>query len=91
VHTVTHCWKCFDRHFTGEEKTVNNDEHGYNVDPTWHLDIGATDHITDELDKLTMREKYTGGENRSMQPMVEVCVLTMLAILHFTLHIVFYP
>jgi hypothetical protein len=26
------------------------------------MDIGATDHITGELDKLTIRDKYTGGD-----------------------------
>jgi hypothetical protein len=41
---------------------VKNAEHGYNVDMAWYSDIGATDHITGELDKLTMREKYTGRE-----------------------------
>lgn len=27
------------------------------------MDSGATDHITGELDKLTMRDKYNGGEH----------------------------
>jgi hypothetical protein len=36
--------------------------HGYNIDPTWYSDTGATDHVTSELDKLVMREKYTGQE-----------------------------
>jgi hypothetical protein len=61
-HMVTCCWKRFDHHYTGEEKMVKNAEHGYNVDMAWYSDIGATDHITGELDKLTMREKYTGRE-----------------------------
>jgi hypothetical protein len=26
------------------------------------MDSGATDHITGELDKLTVRDKYTGGD-----------------------------
>jgi hypothetical protein len=35
---------------------------GYNVDPMWYSDTGATDHITSELDKLAVCEKYTGQE-----------------------------
>jgi hypothetical protein len=35
-HTVLLYWNCFDRNFTGEEKTVNNVEApGYNVNPAW--------------------------------------------------------
>jgi hypothetical protein len=30
----------------------------YNVDTDWYTDTGATDHITSDLNKLTMREKY---------------------------------
>jgi histone deacetylase 1/2 len=32
------------------------------VDTNWYSDTGATDHITDELEKLTMKEKYNGRE-----------------------------
>jgi hypothetical protein len=32
------------------------------VDTNWYGDTGATDHITGELNKLTMKEKYTGRE-----------------------------
>jgi hypothetical protein len=31
-------------------------------DPSWYLDTGATDHVTGELEKLAMRERYKGGE-----------------------------
>jgi histone deacetylase 1/2 len=34
----------------------------YNLDPNWYNDTGATDHITSDLDRLTLREKYTGGD-----------------------------
>jgi hypothetical protein len=36
--------------------------HGYNVDTTWYSNTRATDHVTSELDKLAMREKYIGQE-----------------------------
>jgi hypothetical protein len=57
------CWKRFDRNFTSEEKMVNNaDGPCYNVDLAWYSDTGTTDHITSELDKLAVREKYTSPE-----------------------------
>jgi hypothetical protein len=34
----------------------------YGVDTNWYADIGASDHITGELEKLTMREKYGGRD-----------------------------
>jgi hypothetical protein len=34
----------------------------YNVDKNWYTDTGATDHITGELEKLSFREKYNGGD-----------------------------
>jgi hypothetical protein len=55
--------KCFDRNFIDEEKTTNITKGPkYNVDPAWYSDTGATDHITSELDKLAVREKYNGQE-----------------------------
>ena len=34
----------------------------YGVDTNWYVDIGATDHIMGELDKLTLRDRYIGDE-----------------------------
>jgi hypothetical protein len=34
----------------------------YTVDNNWYANSGATDHITSELDKLAIRDKYTGTE-----------------------------
>jgi hypothetical protein len=34
----------------------------YMVDPNWYTDSGATDHITGELEKLALWEKYHGDE-----------------------------
>jgi hypothetical protein len=33
----------------------------YGVDTNWYSDTGATDHITGELDKLTVRDHYQGS------------------------------
>jgi hypothetical protein len=61
--TVTQCWKRFDTNFTRVEKAANNAEGpGYNIDTAWYSDTGTTDHVTSELDKLAVREKYTGQE-----------------------------
>jgi hypothetical protein len=35
---------------------------GYNVDTAWYSDTRATDHITSELDKIVVHEKYMGQE-----------------------------
>jgi hypothetical protein len=42
----------------------------------WYSDTGATDHITSDLDRLTMRERYQGGDQ------VQVGNGTDLQILH---------
>lgn len=34
----------------------------YGVDTYWYMDTGTTDHITSELEKLTARDKYHGGD-----------------------------
>jgi hypothetical protein len=33
----------------------------YGVDSNWYADSGATDHVTGELDKLAVKDNYTGG------------------------------
>ena len=34
----------------------------YGVDTNWYLDTGATDHVTGDLDKLAVRDRYNGDE-----------------------------
>jgi histone deacetylase 1/2 len=34
----------------------------YTVDPGWYADSGATDHLTSELDKLSVKERYGGKD-----------------------------
>lgn len=48
----------------------------FKVDPNWYSDTGATDHITSDLNRLTMRERYQGGDQ------VQVGNGTDLQILH---------
>jgi histone deacetylase 1/2 len=41
---------------------VNTATTSYNVEPAWYMDTGATDHITNDLDRLHIRERYNGNE-----------------------------
>ena len=62
-HTVIKCWKCFDHSFTGEEKNANvAASSSYSVDTNWYVDSSATDHITGEMEKLAVKDKYTSNE-----------------------------
>jgi hypothetical protein len=47
-HVVFKCYKLFDPHYTGEEKSVNF-VNSYGVDSNWYVDSGATNHVTGEL------------------------------------------
>lgn len=45
----------------GNQRSANS-AHSYGVDTNWYLDTGATDHVTDELEKLAVRDRYTGTD-----------------------------
>jgi len=52
-HPTLNCFKRFDQSFSGPpQKSASAATSGY----------GATDHITSELDKLSVRDRYHGGE-----------------------------
>nr|CAE04324.1 OSJNBb0016D16.15 [Oryza sativa Japonica Group] len=51
-HTAADCWYRFDEDYVADEKLAAAATNSY----------GATDHITGELEKLTTKEKYNGGE-----------------------------
>lgn len=34
----------------------------YKIDLNWYSDTGTTDHITSDLDRLAVRERYQRGE-----------------------------
>jgi phage tail tube protein FII len=61
---VLRWYKRFDRDFTdpAEIKSASSATTSYGVDTSWYSDTGASDHITSELDKLTMKEKYHGSD-----------------------------
>ena len=35
---------------------------GYGVDSNWYTDSGSTDHVTGDLEKLSVRDKYKGQD-----------------------------
>jgi hypothetical protein len=45
------------------DKKIPGSTSSYHVDPRWYVDTGATDHLTNELDKQTMKEQYHGKEH----------------------------
>nr|AAT85031.1 putative polyprotein [Oryza sativa Japonica Group]ABF96679.1 retrotransposon protein, putative, Ty1-copia subclass [Oryza sativa Japonica Group] len=60
-HTVCDCWYRYDENFVPDERFAGTAV-SYGVDTNWYLDTGATDHVTGELDKLTVRDKYHGND-----------------------------
>jgi hypothetical protein len=70
-HTTLYCWKCFDKYYSGPEKMANSAAASYNLDLAWYADSGDTNHITGDLDKLTMKDNY-GGQDKCMLPTARV-------------------
>ena len=66
-HSVIKCYKCFDPTFTGPpQKSAAAATASYGVDTNWYVDSGATDHVTGDLEKLTVRDKYGGHDQVHM-------------------------
>ena len=61
-HTAAECWHRFDENFVPDQRLAAAATNSYGVDTNWYTDTGATDHITSELDKLTVKNKYHGGD-----------------------------
>ncbi|XP_071676645.1 uncharacterized protein [Lolium perenne] len=72
-HVASNCFKRFKREFRGvgyndkfAERQAASATQGhtpsYPVDPSWYADTGATDHLTNELAKLHMKEPYQGKD-----------------------------
>jgi hypothetical protein len=62
-HSAKDCWYRFeedDDTSSQDEKVVGAAEGSYGVDTNWYVHSGATNHITGELEKVTMRERYHG-------------------------------
>jgi histone deacetylase 1/2 len=61
-HIALNCWKRFQKNYHGPERTAGAAIGSYGIDTNWYADSGATDHITGELEKLQVRDRYTGNE-----------------------------
>jgi hypothetical protein len=61
-HSALHCYKRFEASYNREEKHANVATTVYIVDMEWYTDTSATDHVTSELDKLAIQEKYHGSD-----------------------------
>ena len=63
-HLVVRCFKRFNPNFTGppQKSASSASTTSYGADTNWYVDSGATDHITGELEKLSYRDNYRGGE-----------------------------
>jgi hypothetical protein len=65
-HVMHRCFKRFVRSFSGEEKTTTPATTSYGIDTNWYADSGITDHITSDLGKLYVRDKYGGNDQVHM-------------------------
>jgi hypothetical protein len=75
-HLASRCFKRFQRDFLGvgndgrftarQLAMANAVSHSQpsssSVDPRWYVDIGATDHLTNDFEKMQVKEPYTGQE-----------------------------
>jgi histone deacetylase 1/2 len=61
-HNAANCWHRFDADYVPDEKNANAVAHVYGVASNWYTDTGAADHITSELDKLVIHDKYNGDD-----------------------------
>jgi hypothetical protein len=62
-HTANKCWYRYDENFVPDPRHVAAAAMtSYTVDTNWYTDTGATDHITGDLNKLALREKYNGDD-----------------------------
>jgi hypothetical protein len=61
-HAADRCWHRFEEDYVPDERNASAAMNSYSVDNTWYTDTGATDHITGELEKLSIRDKYNGGD-----------------------------
>jgi hypothetical protein len=61
-HTVIKCYKRFDHSFTDASEQKSASSASYGIDTNWYMDSDATDNITGYLEKLTVRDEYSGND-----------------------------
>jgi hypothetical protein len=61
-HEARDCWYHYDEDDNEYQSKSAGAAAGYGVDTNWYADSGATDHITSDLKKMTVRDKYGGQD-----------------------------
>ena len=62
-HIVVRYWHRMDEFYQDEPpSTTVESTSSYKINPNWYSDTGATNHITSDLDRFVVRERYHGGE-----------------------------
>lgn len=61
-HSAAECWHRFDENFVPDQRLVAAATNSYGVDTNWYTDTGATDHMTSNLEQLSLKKKYHGGD-----------------------------
>jgi hypothetical protein len=61
-HTANNCWHRFEEDYVPEPRTVAAATSSVGVDNNWYTDSGTTDHITGDLDRLTMHDHYADAD-----------------------------
>jgi hypothetical protein len=60
-HSAAKCWYRYDQG-NEEDHNASATTTSYNIDPSWYADVGATYHITNDLEKVIIKEKYQGND-----------------------------
>ena len=61
-HTAIRCWYRMDEAYNEDPPSAAFASTSSKVDTDWYTDTGATDHITSDLDRLAVRERYHGND-----------------------------
>ena len=63
-HTALNCYNRFNHAYQVEEYRSGNSvtTGGYNPKSSWYIDTGAINHLTSDLDRLTIQECYHGKD-----------------------------
>ena len=62
-HLAVDCWHRYDENFIPDERLVAAASAAYIVNTNWYTDTSATDHVTSDLETLSFRKKYKGGDH----------------------------
>jgi hypothetical protein len=59
---VIRCWYRMDDSYNAKTSSAAMASTSSKVDADWYTDTGATNHITSDLDRLALRERYHGND-----------------------------